>query len=263
LLYFVYSLFFRVLKQLLTDIGFTQKEADLYLALLHFGAQPASAIARTIGANRITAYQILQELAKKGVVSTQKRINVTFFAAEPPERLISYVEKKRGCIESSLHNLCDHILEFQTLVNPAVSAPKVKTFGGLSGIRAVYEDTLSSRGCVFSIQDLANISEGLRTFVFSKYIPKRLCSGMECKLVLPDNKANRVFSELHGKQLRQVRYVSPKAIPFQAAVILYDDKTAIISDRSSESFGVIIESDAFYRTMLGIFNVVWRQGVRV
>jgi sugar-specific transcriptional regulator TrmB len=54
-----------MLKQILLDYGFTDKEADIYLTCLELGNAPVSSIARLLKDNRVTVYSILKNLVKK------------------------------------------------------------------------------------------------------------------------------------------------------------------------------------------------------
>lgn len=54
-----------MLKHLLIEYGFTDKEADIYLTCLELGITPVSSIARLLKDNRVTVYSILKNLVKK------------------------------------------------------------------------------------------------------------------------------------------------------------------------------------------------------
>ncbi len=62
-----------MLWQILSNIGFHEKESKIYLALLETSAQPASIVAKQSGINRTTTYLILEDLLKKGVVKRFER----------------------------------------------------------------------------------------------------------------------------------------------------------------------------------------------
>jgi sugar-specific transcriptional regulator TrmB len=54
-----------MLTNTLQHLGYSEKEAKVYLALLELGTSPASTIARFIGENRVTVYSTLKILTKK------------------------------------------------------------------------------------------------------------------------------------------------------------------------------------------------------
>lgn len=249
-----------MLKNLLTDVGFAPKEAEIYLALLHAGPQPASVIARKICYNRITTYQILMELVRKGLVSVVLRANVKYFSAERPERILSFLENQRVKHEDSCQAFKSRIHMFHQLVNPENVAPIVRSFNGINGIYSIYEDTLESDCSLCLIHDFGSAENELRDYLLNNYIPRRVKKGISCRVILPKNKKNKIFAEMDKKDLRHIRYISPKELSFDTAILLYSGKTAIVSYKQNEQFGTIIESSSFHATMTEMFEVLWRKG---
>jgi sugar-specific transcriptional regulator TrmB len=54
------------MKEKLEKLGFSSKEADVYISLLELGSAIVSDVAKKAGINRSTAYVLLESLAKKG-----------------------------------------------------------------------------------------------------------------------------------------------------------------------------------------------------
>ena len=73
------------LKNVLTGIGLSQKEASVYLATLELGASPASDIAQRARLNRVTTYDILEKLMHKGFISIYTQRGLKIFAATDPD----------------------------------------------------------------------------------------------------------------------------------------------------------------------------------
>ena len=69
-----------MLKSILQKIGLSDKDAEVYLACLELGTQPASVIARKAGLKRPTTYLILEGLLKRGLVSEYTGSNVKYLA---------------------------------------------------------------------------------------------------------------------------------------------------------------------------------------
>jgi sugar-specific transcriptional regulator TrmB len=249
-----------MLHELLTRVGFSSKEADLYLALLHIGSQPASVVASKVGYNRITTYQVLMDLVKRGVVSVSTRANVKYFVAEPPERILSFLECNKADFEEQINLIKNQLPVFQQLVNPNAPQPSVRTFVGNRGIRSIYEDTLVSTDELFIIQDLNLIGRELEDYIFDYYAPRRVKNGIKCQLLLPKDRKNKSLIKKDNICSRDIRYISQKEIPFKSAIFLYNEKTAVVLHKSDECFGAIIESPAFFSTMRGMFNILWAKG---
>lgn len=81
-----------MLAKILQNIGLTEKEAKVYLACLELGPQPVSEIAKKARINRVTAYDILEKLLKKGLVNFVTKEKIKFFNATDP-RIVSQETK--------------------------------------------------------------------------------------------------------------------------------------------------------------------------
>src|SRR3989338_7780452 len=78
----------------LRTLGFSEKEATVYVALLELGHGTVTEIARKAGINRTTGYDILDSLANKGVVNVSGKEPKQEYAAEPPESVIEYLKRE-------------------------------------------------------------------------------------------------------------------------------------------------------------------------
>jgi predicted DNA-binding transcriptional regulator len=128
----------------LQKIGLSDKEAKIYLALLKFGEASVSDIAEEGGIKRPTAYLILDELRKKGLVIKIPYAKKIMFKAKTPDDLY----------EQSISNInqFEKVLPRLRAMAPSKQAIKTLYFEGLEGI----SDALSYR-----IEDLrGTIDEG-------------------------------------------------------------------------------------------------------
>ena len=82
------------LNNALLSMGFSEKEANVYLALLELGKGAVSNIARKAGLNRTTGYHILDSLAGKGLVSISGKEPLQEYVAESPEKITQLLKAK-------------------------------------------------------------------------------------------------------------------------------------------------------------------------
>ncbi|KKR30424.1 MAG: Transcriptional regulator, TrmB, partial [Parcubacteria group bacterium GW2011_GWC1_39_8] len=92
-------------EKYLKDIGLSDKEAAVYLALLSFDKALVSDISEKAKIKRPTTYVILETLAKKGLVSESNIGKKTFYIAEPPEKLGLFVERQIHMLEENKKSL--------------------------------------------------------------------------------------------------------------------------------------------------------------
>jgi len=55
--------------ELLEELGFSKKHAEVFLILYKYGARPASFVAKMIGEERTNSYKILQALVREGFIA--------------------------------------------------------------------------------------------------------------------------------------------------------------------------------------------------
>lgn len=122
----------------LKDLGFTDKESQVYVALLSMGQGSAYAIARHSGLKKPTTYVILEQLIEKGAVQllpkARKRIYIPFNPADLFRRARERVARAFD------------ILPFlQSLVSSASSNVKILYFDSLEGAK---------EACMYRIDEL-------------------------------------------------------------------------------------------------------------
>lgn len=84
----------------LTALGFTEKESLVYVAALALGPSPVQRIAERAGVKRATTYVMIERLASRGLVSTEKRGKKKLFSAAPPEAILSHVDRQKEEVEA-------------------------------------------------------------------------------------------------------------------------------------------------------------------
>ena len=93
------------IKNSLKNVGLSEQEASIYVALLKMGNLAASRIAKTIGVKRTTVYPILQNMVSKGFVQTIQKKNQKYYGAAKPQSIVAYLEKKLEDFESIIPSL--------------------------------------------------------------------------------------------------------------------------------------------------------------
>lgn len=240
------------LQHIIQSVGLDTEEAKLYIAGLKIGTAPASAYAKNTGFNRITTYNQLEKLTKRGIFSAVRKKNVKTYQPIAPEKLSIEAHKNAQALDRVLPDL-------RGLMGNHHRTPRVRYYEGAEGIRDVYEDTLTAQT---ELLNFAN-SDIIRNFwkeYDKQYVAQRVKKGIYLKGIAPDDAVGR---KVHGKDKqsnREIRLVSAKEFPINNEINIYDNKVAIISfaEDESEIFGVIIESTEVAQTQRQIFEMAWR-----
>lgn len=236
-----------MLSKVLENLGLNAKEAKVYLATLEIGSNPVSKIAGKAKINRVTAYDIIEKLAKKGLISSFTRAKVKYFTATDPDVLVTDFQRKVGELKEALP-------ELQRLTGETVH-PRVRYFEGADGIRHIYEDTLTSKTEILNYGDSEEIRTHWPTYD-QDYVAKRAGKNIFLRGVTLDDDYGRRVVEGNTDYKREIRLISKDKFNFSNEICIYDDKVAIISFKD-ELIGMIIESPEIANTQRAIFSMVW------
>lgn len=236
------------LHSILTDIGLTEKEADVYLAALELGPSPASDVALRSKLNRVTTYDILKKLIHKGFVSTHVDRKIQIFVATDPDAVRSDVLHRYEMFKSALPDL--------RRLHGKTAHPRVRYYEGIEGIKRVYADTLTAKTELLNYADSKSIRQFWPTYD-EDYVKERVKRKIYLRGIAPhDEYGERVVAD-NRKNYREIRLVPATKFSFTNEINIYDDKVAIISFGKDELLGMIIESTEIADTQRAIFMMAW------
>ncbi len=127
-------------EKFLQEIGLSEKEAQVYLALLQVDFGSIQDIATKTKINRTTVYPVLETLGKKGLVSESQEGKKTLYQAASPERIETLVERQRVVLEENASRLKDIIPQIKSLQREQGERPIIKYFEGRGGAISAYEE---------------------------------------------------------------------------------------------------------------------------
>ncbi|MBT4384622.1 hypothetical protein HOD30_02650 [Candidatus Peregrinibacteria bacterium] len=98
----------------LKKLGFSEKEARVYLMLLRIGPSVVSSIAARTDLKRVSLYSVLDSLQKRGLVSFDDSKGVRSYIPHDPECLLYAFEKKSAELKFQLDLAKDCIERMQS-----------------------------------------------------------------------------------------------------------------------------------------------------
>jgi len=243
-----------VLASKLTEIGFSEDEAKIYLALLELGGAYASNIARKTQINRVNVYYILNELKKRGIVSEVDINKLKFYTCSEPKSLL----KKEEAVLEKIKTL---IPELTALENVHAIKPTVKFFEGIEGIIQVYEDTLTEKNEIVGYSNLEIVMDTIGEYM-DRYATEKIKNSLKSRIIAPGTEKAKTFLDKFylkdpERKVMEILFVSPKSFAFENDIFIYGNKLAIVSLREDEMFGMIVESGSVARTQRSLFNLAW------
>ncbi|MFH1207050.1 MAG: helix-turn-helix domain-containing protein [Patescibacteria group bacterium] len=241
--------FAAILKQL----GLSDKEAQIYLALLNAGPSSVRTLAAAAQVNRGTTYDILKFLIKRGLASYYHQDKRQYFLAEDPEKLKKFLHDRIHELEESKTAVESIIPELKSVYDRAEDKPVVKYYQGAKGIKTVLSDVLDVMSetnekeyYVYSASDIRqHLYEG-----FPNFAKERVKRKIRCKVI-----ALGSGGQLWG--LDERKWLT-KTEGSPTYMIIYQKKLGLISlDKDKQPIGMIIADPGLYQTNKMIFEYLW------
>lgn len=238
----------------LRQLGLTDEESRVYLAVLEINGGPVSNIARKAGVHRVGCYHTLENLLRKKLLSQYNRNGVKCFAPEPPERLLSLMEEKVNVAKGLLPGLT-------SLASALAFRPKIRFYEGRDGVERVFTESLSAKGEILGYTNLQQITSYFPEF-FERYTREKLKRAIKTRYLSPTTVEtvrvmDRFLPKQYDKNLLEILLVNREQFLFENEVVIFNHSVGIVSLTADEQLGLIVESPAFARTMKAIFDLAW------
>lgn len=243
-----------MLKSDLQHLGLSKDETNVYLTVVELGGAFASSIARRAKVPRVNCYHILDKLKKKQLITSYTKDGTKFFVAEPPQVLINQQEEKLELAEKI-------VPELLKLTNVDAFKPIIRSYEGVEGIKAIFDQTLEAKGEVLGYTNLEALGEFLPDYL-PDYTKKLVKRKIKARFLTPSTaKARKFINKFYPKdfpqELVEILFVNPKEFDFQNQISIYDNSVAIISLNPDEQIGILIESAVYAKTQRAVFNLSW------
>lgn len=245
-------------QPVLTQLGLSDKEAEIYQLMLRHGKTPASKILPETTLKRTTVYSILEDLAKKGIVEKDESGAIIEFRAKHPYALKEYLESRVSEIKTAESKLDAVLPEFISFYNSAQNRPGIKFYEGLEGIWKILQDTLTSKTEILNLIDTEAVDKYMKD-INKKYVKERERKQIKKRLIAVDSPYAREHFN-NNDPLTGVKLVDLEIVPFETSLQIYDNKVAYITLNDNLLTGMIISDPKIYTTNKAIFDFLWSKG---
>jgi len=229
----------------LQNLGLTNNEIKVYLALLELGDSLASLISKKTNINRSLTYKILDDLIKKGFVSYVIKENRKYFSASDPRKLIDILKEKEIQIKKILPDLLK-------IKEPIKTAPKAEIFAGKNGMKTMLEDVLKTNKKIFILGAKSYFSEKL-IYYHPQWHKRRIKQKISMKILF-ESKETKI------KKIKKIKLVEskflPKTITSKIMIAIYGNKVAIELWFDYPTTIVVTDTDVA-EGFKNYFNLLW------
>lgn len=225
----------------LRQLGLTEGEIKVYLALVKLGTTTSGPIVEQSGISVSKVYGILDRLAKKGLASHILENKTKHFKAADPQRLMVYLKEKQEFLSQQEASLQGLVNDLKIARNSALTEETAQVYEGLRGIQTARERTLNimKKGDQMWIIGIARTPYDNLTPYFIHYHEQRYKKGIKCNFLYNEYAKDPFGKTSSSYPLSEVRYMS-KGLVTHAWIEIYAD-TVTIGNNKGKSFSVVIQ----------------------
>ncbi len=242
------------------EIGLTDSETKVYLALLELGDSTRSDIVNRSMIAGSKVYEILERLKEKGLVSIYTQNKVKHFKPTNPKQLITYLEDQKehiSQVEKQVSIILPKLLaEFQS----SKEEQEVELLSGLKGLEILFREQieiLNSNDTCYVIGGTRGTEEEATQAFFEKIHLLREQKKIRTKMLF--NLRQKATTEslysskkYPGTTTRYIPHTSPVAIN------VYKDRTVIIIFGKKVT-AIHIKSQDAANSFMEYFDLLWKQ----
>ncbi|OHA89569.1 MAG: hypothetical protein A3C70_02315 [Candidatus Zambryskibacteria bacterium RIFCSPHIGHO2_02_FULL_43_14] len=241
-------------EKYLKDIGLSDKEAAVYVALLSFDKAQVTEISEKAKIKRPTTYVILESLAKKGLVSESNIGKKTFYIAEPPEKLGLFVERQIHLLEENKKSLDIIVPQLKSIQREQGEKPAVQFFDGKEGVLSSNYNTFAEKlgeEPVYIVYSKDTVTDIFSEKEAKEMRERRISMGIKSKAVY-NSKIGEKPSDETGDRVK----IDERKYPITSDITIYGDqvKIAVFGKRIS---GISIKSKEFAETLKSLIKYIF------
>lgn len=232
------------MKEQLREAGLTENESKVYTALLELGACNAGLITRKSGLHRRVVYDVLDMLAKKGLIGYIIENGRRLYQASNPKRFVEMLDEKKAEIEEVMPRMME-------LFSKTRESEGTNFYKGKNGLKLVFEDQIETGKEILILGGNENAYEILQ-FYFKWFDKRRKERGIRTKIIFNkiEKKLNIPLSEI--KHLPE-KYSSP------LAVNIYGDKVALVLWDKENPLAIVVKNKQICEGYKKYFEFMWKE----
>jgi sugar-specific transcriptional regulator TrmB len=236
--------------KLFTSLGLSKTETQVYLASFELGPTSVQEIAKKARISRTAAYEAIESLQKRSLLSTFVRGKKRFFSAEEPERALKHFKDSVSDMSARLDDFSRVLPEMKLLAGG--ERPIVRFYEGREAIFALFNDLAQS--APKRLDEVSNMAD-LYEFLDTDYVKEVR------KVVDPSKMQTRILHRGEVKHEKRA-YVEYAQLPddlgnFHGDIWVYGNRVAFVAF-VGKVMAVIIESEPFADTARVLFEAGWR-----
>jgi len=262
-----------IIENMLQMLGLSKNETQVYLYLALSKERKASEISEALNLHRTNTYRILEDLEKRGLVSSVFEKPLKFIATPFEKAIDALIETKKLRIRRLEKKKKDLINVWLSLPKPEIEEQRKEVFQILEG-----EEQIDLK----ALEVLQNAQREINVFASEEDLPRFYNSGfmekleklskknLDISLLTNNSPKSRFFVEKTRLQNKRIMSADNGAIP---TFVLADQKHLIFMIRKfaekncentapPKSSALWTNYEAFTTALGALFSELWRNGIK-
>lgn len=246
--------------ELLKEIGLTDGEIKVYVALFKLGSTSTGALIKEAGIHASKVYPILDRLIEKGLVSYVKEGKKTIYTANPAHTILAYMDKLQSQIAQQKQSAEKLISDLEQLKKLGKKETETTVFRGIKGLKNAYQIAVSElkEGEEGYAMFLPPVSKSLESF-FQNFI-----LGLSKKKInhyLLYNEPSPEMEQTKHLPRVNIKIGVPQGYKSPAEMCVYGKYTIISTSGGEDYIAVLIKDEVISNSFRHQFQTIWNQQV--
>lgn len=240
---------------ILKEIGLTESEIKVYLALLETGSAKKGIIVKVAGIASSKIYEVMDKLIEKGLASYVLKGNVRYFNAAPASRIRDYLKEKEEKLKAQDEKLGKILPELLMMQKAMEKKADAEVYRGWKGMQAVYNNLIESlkKGEDYYIFGASKGADEKKVRAFyTQFNRKVLQKGLKAHIIFNEEARNNIPNAEKTGKVRYISFNTP------SETLIYGNKTAIVL-LEKEPLVILLHGESIARSFRAYFDIMWKQ----
>jgi len=262
----------------LSKLGLSENEVKVYEEAIKHEKIAPYALAKAIGMPRTTVYDVMLNLALKGLITVRQSQGLekqqTWIEAKNPSTLRDMVYRQRRELAQTEVDLVDILPILKGEYSKHVENTNFQMYPGIEGAKQVMNQTIEAKKNstlrVFeSLMPMDTLGKKLINNDVDTGLQSKRTTHTSIKSLIALNKwTKHVLSYQHKRnsdyvRLHNFRYIDNPLLSINLDVSLLEDTIRCVCTQDNEAWGLIIKSAKLAKTLESIFDVLWTQSTEI
>lgn len=245
------------------NLGFSDKEMAIYLALLQRGSAPASVLAKLSHIPRTTAKFTCEQLRKRNIIQSTPKGNSVIYSIDTPERLHFLIDQQKEKLEQKESALQNVMGDLKNMMNPYAVLPKIHFFEGIEGVKKALETIIQELKTGDEIVSFVKVFNQFNDYpeiknIVNTFLKKRISKNISTRVLGISSPEIIALQKQDSKHLRETRIIPSLDIDFPGGeIFLYKNTVYSMTSENGIIFGFYVQSPSIYAMIRSLFETAW------